>query len=163
MHDIVRNRRKNMPNITVVLREEIARLARKEIKTQTEVLRKASAEYRKRIAEMKRQITDLERKVKSLEKQGPKTAQPKTGEDEEGIFRFSARGLRSNRKRLGLSASDYGKLIGVTGQTVYKWEQDSGPGGSSPHGKKRGHCTPGGTGQSRRIVLRPPEEYLKKR
>jgi DNA-binding transcriptional regulator YiaG len=26
---------------------------------------------------------------------------------------------------LGLSASDYGKLIGVTGQTVYKWEQEA--------------------------------------
>ena len=114
-----------MPNITVVLREEISRLARKEIKNQTEALRKASVEYRKKIAEMKRQISDLERKVKSLEKQGPKTAQPRAGEDEEGIFRFSARGLRSNRKRLGLSASDYGKLIGVTGQTVYKWEQEA--------------------------------------
>jgi DNA-binding transcriptional regulator YiaG len=29
----------------------------------------------------------------------------------------------SNRKRLGVSAADYGKLIGVSGQTVYAWEQ----------------------------------------
>jgi len=114
-----------MANITVVLREEISRLARKEIKNQTEALKKASVEYRKKIAEMRRQISELERKVKFLEKQGPKIIQPKEGEDDNGNFRFSARGLRSNRKRLGLSASDYGKLIGVTGQTVYKWEQEA--------------------------------------
>lgn len=114
-----------MPNIMVVLREEISRLARKEIKNQTEVLRKASVEYRKKFVEMKRQISELERKVKSLEKQGPKSIQPEVGEDDNGNFRFSARGLRSNRKRLGLSASDFGKLIGVTGQTVYKWEQEA--------------------------------------
>ena len=39
--------------------------------------------------------------------------------------RFSAKGLRSHRKRLGLSAEAYGKLIGVTGRTVYKWENEA--------------------------------------
>lgn len=114
-----------MPNIIVVLREEISRLARKEIKIQTEILRKASTEQRKKIAEMKRQISALERQVKSLEKQGPGKVSPKAEEGDAGGFRFSARGLRSNRKRLGLSAADYGKLVGVTGQTVYKWEQEA--------------------------------------
>lgn len=40
-------------------------------------------------------------------------------------LRFSAKGLRSHRKRLGISAADYGRLIGVTGQTIYKWERGS--------------------------------------
>ena len=114
-----------MPNITGVLREEISRLARKEIKTQTEALKRASSEHRKKIAEMKRQVSELQRKITFLEKQVPKKIQPKVGEDDTGNFRFSARGLRSNRKRLGLSASDYGKLVGVTGQSVYKWEQEA--------------------------------------
>ena len=114
-----------MPNITVVFREEISRLARKEIKNQTEALRKASSEHRKKIAEMKRQISELKRRITFLEKQVPKKNQPKVGEDDTGNFRFSARGLCSNRKRLGLSASDYGKLVGVTGQSVYKWEQEA--------------------------------------
>ena len=114
-----------MPNITVVLREEISRLARKEIKNQTEALRKASSEHRKKITEMKRQVSELKRKIVFLEKQVPKKSEPKAGEDDAGNFRFTARGLRSNRKRLGLSASDYGKLVGVTGQSVYKWEQEA--------------------------------------
>ena len=116
-----------MPNIAVVLREEIIRLSRKELRIQTEALRKASAEYRKKIAEMKRQISELQRKVTSLEKQvrGKSQAQITTKANP-GSFRFSARGLRTNRKRLDLSASDFGKLIGVTGQTVYKWEHEAG-------------------------------------
>lgn len=31
--------------------------------------------------------------------------------------------MASNRKRLGLSAHDFGLLIGTTGQSVYAWEQ----------------------------------------
>ena len=37
-------------------------------------------------------------------------------------MRFTAKGLRSQRQRLELSAANYGKLIGVTGQTIYSWE-----------------------------------------
>ena len=33
-----------------------------------------------------------------------------------------AGGLASHRKRLGLSAADFGKLLGVSGQSIYKWE-----------------------------------------
>ena len=114
-----------MANITVVLREEISRIARKEIKNQADALKKASAEHRKKIAEMRRQISELQSKVTFLEKQVLKNIQPKVGEDDPGSFRFSAKGLRSNRRRLGLSASDYGKLAGVTGQTVYMWERET--------------------------------------
>ena len=37
--------------------------------------------------------------------------------------RFSPRGLKTHREKLGLSAADYAMLVGVTGQTVYNWEQ----------------------------------------
>ena len=37
--------------------------------------------------------------------------------------RFSAHGLKTHRERVGLSAADYSKLVGVTAQTVYSWEQ----------------------------------------
>jgi DNA-binding transcriptional regulator YiaG len=114
-----------MPNITMVLREEITRLARKEIRNQTESLRKASADYRKRIAEMNRRISELQRKVTSLEKQVQRNIPSKPSKAASESYRFSAKGLRSNRERLGLSAADFGKLAGVTGQTIYKWEQEA--------------------------------------
>jgi DNA-binding transcriptional regulator YiaG len=39
-----------------------------------------------------------------------------------GAFRFSASGLQAQRKRLGLSASEAALLLGVSDQSVYKWE-----------------------------------------
>jgi DNA-binding transcriptional regulator YiaG len=114
-----------MPNIAAILREEIVRLARKEIHRQTNVLRKASAQYRKDIAEMKRRVSDLRRKINPLEKQVLKNAPSQAAEVEAEHVRFTAKGLRSQRKRLGLSAADYGKLIGVTGQTIYSWESET--------------------------------------
>jgi DNA-binding XRE family transcriptional regulator len=38
--------------------------------------------------------------------------------------RFSAKGLRVHRERLGLSADDSGKLLGVSAQSIYNWEQE---------------------------------------
>jgi len=114
-----------MPNIAAVLREEIVRLARKEIRKQTTVLRRASAQYRRYIAEMKRRVSNLRRKVSPLEKQVLKSAPSQPAETEAEHVRFTAKGLRSQRQRLGLSAANYGKLIGVTGQTIYSWEQET--------------------------------------
>jgi len=114
-----------MPNIAAVLKEEIVRLARKEIHRQTNVLRRASAQYRKDIAEMKRRVSGLQRKVVPLERQVLKNTPSQTAEADAKHVRFTARGLRSQRQRLGLSAGDYGKLIGVTDQTVYNWEHET--------------------------------------
>jgi DNA-binding transcriptional regulator YiaG len=37
--------------------------------------------------------------------------------------RFVAKGLKSQRNRLGLSAGDYARLVGVSAQSIYNWEQ----------------------------------------
>ena len=39
-----------------------------------------------------------------------------------GDVRFRADGLKSHRAKLGLSAKDYGRLVGVAAITVYQWE-----------------------------------------
>jgi len=39
-----------------------------------------------------------------------------------GKFRMRFDGLKNHRRRLGLSAADFGKLIGVSALTVYNWE-----------------------------------------
>ncbi len=114
-----------MPNIATVLKEEILRLARKEVRRQTGALKKASAQYRKDIAEMKRQVSDLQRKVTFLERQMPEDISSQVTEADAQRVRFTAKGLCSQRKRMGLSAADYGKLIGVTGQTIYSWESET--------------------------------------
>jgi DNA-binding transcriptional regulator YiaG len=114
-----------MPNIATVLKEEILRLARKEVRRQTDALKKASAQYRKDIAEMRRRVSDLQRKVTLLERQMPKDISSQVTDADAQRVRFGAKGMCSQRKRLGLSAADYGKLIGVTGQTIYSWESET--------------------------------------
>jgi DNA-binding transcriptional regulator YiaG len=114
-----------MPNIATVLKEEIVRLARKEVRKETNVLRKASAQYRRDIAAMKRRAAALGRKVALLEKQASGSAPSRTAPTDGQNVRFTAKGLRSQRKRLALSAADYGKLVGVTGQTIYSWERQT--------------------------------------
>ena len=113
-----------MANIAGVLREEILRLARKEIRKQTDLLKRASAQYRRDIAEMKRRTSDLQRRLAPLEKQVLRSVPAQAPEADGPGVRFTAKGLRSQRKRLGLSAADYGKLVGVTGQSIYSWERE---------------------------------------
>lgn len=113
-----------MANIAGVLREEISRLARKELRKQTGAFKKASAQYRRDIAELKRRVGDLQRKTAQIERRASRTAVSSTTERQTAGTRFTAKGLRSQRKRLGLSAADYGKLVGVTGQSIYSWEQE---------------------------------------
>jgi DNA-binding transcriptional regulator YiaG len=114
-----------MPNIAAVLKEEISRLARKEVRRQTNVLRRASAQYRRDIAEMKRCLSELQRKVGPLEKQVLKGLSAEAPKIEADGLRFTAKGLRSQRQRIGLSAAEYGRLVGVTDQTIYNWEHET--------------------------------------
>jgi len=112
-----------MPNIQSVLREEIARLAKKTIKAELESLKKASSHYRSEIVALKQHITELSREVKRLSKQAAGAA-PAEHPAADTKIRYSARSIAAQRRRLGLSAEQFGKLFGVTGQTVYNWEQD---------------------------------------
>jgi len=113
-----------MPNIGALLKDEIARLSRREARRQNAALKKAAAAHRKHIAALRQQIVRLEKQVKSLGSRiGRAPATVAAGDDAgAGNLRFQARGLKTLRKRLGLSAGDLGKLLGVTGQSVYNWE-----------------------------------------
>ncbi len=111
-----------MPNIASVFKDEIVRVARKEIRNELAALKKASAAYRAEIAALKRRAQDLEREVKGLARALGKAA-PRAADEAPGKpTRFSAKGLASQRKRLALSAADCGLLVGASGQSVYNWE-----------------------------------------
>jgi DNA-binding transcriptional regulator YiaG len=112
-----------MSKIASVLKEEISRLARKEINARTVALRKASTQYRRDIAQLKRHAGELEKKVAYLERLEKKRAERGAPLAKIEGRRFSARGLKTHRKAVGLSAADYGRLVGVTAQTVYNWER----------------------------------------
>jgi len=118
-----------MPNIASVLKAEITRLARKEMRENSDGLRKASAAHRTEIAALKRRVRALEAVVKRLTKgqgagslQSRKAVSSEASEPTAQGLRFRAKGMAANRQRLGLSAADFGLLVGATGQSVYAWE-----------------------------------------
>jgi DNA-binding transcriptional regulator YiaG len=110
-----------MPNIAGVLKEEICRLAKKEVKAQVGKTQRASAQYRRDIASLKRLMSQQEREIKLLKRRAQQQGQVPDEEPLDAV-RFSARSVKAQRRRLGLSASDYGKLVGVSGLTIYNWE-----------------------------------------
>ena len=121
-----------MPNLQSVLRQEIQRLARREVRSELEATKKAVAQHRREIAELKRRNTAMERTVSYLQsreakrlKAGPSQAEPPKG------TRFSVRSLQAQRRRSGLSQEDYASLVGVSSSTIYNWESGS----TKPSGK----------------------------
>jgi len=113
-----------MPNIGSVLKEEIIRLSRKESRSQIEPTKKAAILQRREVAELRRQVAQLMRQVELLSRKtlGPPTVGP--ADDKGKPTRFSAKALRVHRERLGLSADDFGKLLGVSAQSIYNWEHE---------------------------------------
>ena len=114
-------------NIAIVLKSEISRLARKELKAETEALKKVSAKHRSDITALKREIAELQRQVKQLAKGAAAKPERRAadGDGDQPIRnRFSAQRLAAHRQRLGLSAENFGKLVGVSGQTIYMWESE---------------------------------------
>lgn len=113
-----------MANIASFLKSEISRLARKEIRTETESLKKASTQFRSDIAALKRRLAEQDRLIAQLRKGKPTNdAKGAEGAEDSPSLRFRADGFASLRKKLGLSAADMGKLLGVSLQTIYHWEK----------------------------------------
>ncbi|MBN8742580.1 MAG: helix-turn-helix transcriptional regulator [Xanthomonadaceae bacterium] len=115
-----------MPDISLALKSEITRVARKAVKAELDALRSASAGYRKEIAALKRTVSALQRDRAAADKKTARTSAPLDASDVEnggGRTRFSAKGLKSLRAKLGLSAQEFGRLAGASGQSIYNWEQ----------------------------------------
>lgn len=111
-----------MPNFASTLKDEILRLARKEVRREVEGLKKASAQYRSDIAALKRRVDALEKMRARAEKKAGQAASDHDAADGKATVRFSAKGLASKRQKLGLSAAEMGVILGVSAQTVYNWE-----------------------------------------
>ncbi len=111
-----------MPNIASILKSEISRVARKEIRTETASTKKASTVHRAEIAALKRRLLVLERQIREVAGISDRRAPGVAPQVASAPKRFSSKGLTSLRRRLGLSAHAFGLLIGSSSQSVYNWE-----------------------------------------
>ena len=133
-----------MASLANALKEEISTLARREVRRQTAPAEQAMARCARDLAALKREVHALEHKLASLgtPQPGP-TVPPKKTSDRARPSRraaskvsatstsakpsprsqFSGEALKAHRERLGLSADNYGKLLGAAGMSIYNWEQ----------------------------------------
>ena len=113
-----------MSNVASVLKEEIARVARKEIRRETSSLKTSSTTYRSEIAALKRRVLELERYLRRLGRAGGSAKPNAASEDSVSpSTRFSPKSIAAQRRRLGLSAAECGLLIGASSQSIYNWEE----------------------------------------
>jgi len=107
-----------MANLTSLLREEITRLAKRQINAEIVPLKKRWAQQRRVIAALKEECSALRREVAQLNKRGHQAAASSAAPGAAGADmprrRFSADGLRAFRSRLGLTVRDLARLLEVS-------------------------------------------------
>ncbi len=81
--------------------------------------------FEQRIRDLEARIEELRGRIRAREARRRALA---VRQHREGP-RFSAGWVASHRRKLGFSAADYGRLVGVSGQAIYNWEK----GRARPH------------------------------
>lgn len=115
-----------MPNLSSLLKAEISRISRKEIKASVKSVKNSNADLKKNIADLKKRVLALESQIKKLQPLFP--AQEKADVSPEAMEKasFSSRNIKALRTRLGISQGDFAKLLGVSSQAVYMMENKGG-------------------------------------
>ena len=121
-----------MPDVASVLKEEIIRLSRSEIKKQIDPLNKRVQELKKTVTQQKKQIAALEKSQSQADKKVPDAAPP-IAEEKSSSRKITVASIKAQRKRLKLSQREMGLLLAVSTMTITRWEQGKG----SPRGENR--------------------------
>lgn len=114
-----------MAQFASALRDEVVRLSRKQIRSEGASIKRQTSQHRKAIAALKKQVVDLQRQIALLRSRSRRETPAEAPDAEGSRSRFSTKGLRSLRTRLGLSAREFGQLLGVSEQSIYNWEAGS--------------------------------------
>ena len=120
-----------MPDVAIVLKEEISRIARKEIRARVDPLKK-------QVVDLRRRLRAAETTILQLQKTTNKTANTVSRQsgaivpdvEETSQVRISANAVKKLRTRLRLTQPQMAQLVDVSTNTVVRWEQ----GTSSPRG-----------------------------
>ena len=118
-----------MPTLAALLKEEISKIARKEVQDQVRELKQTVREQRDAIARLEKQIGPA--KAKAAAK--PAAAKPAAAKpaakvrkasagDKRKQLRIAPNTIKKHRKRLKLSQAELGQLLNVSTNTVLRWE-----------------------------------------
>lgn len=110
-----------MANIASVLKAEMARIARKEVRSEIDSLKMTATNLRAQVSSLRSEMASLQKQVKDLTKQA-RSGPPRAENSAQVRHRFTAKGFTSMRARLGISAENMGRLVGATGAAIHNWE-----------------------------------------
>ena len=112
-----------MTDIASILKSEITRLARKELRVQIEPYKKSAAHLKTQVTALRDEVSVLKRELKALNMQSQrKVAPPAKEQSKASRMRFTAKGFATMRSHFGISRAEMGMLIGASDQSVRKWE-----------------------------------------
>ena len=119
-----------MPNVAQVLKEEISRLARKEIRASCDPLRKQVQTLRRTVRTQQETIDKLEKSLSKMvgmtaTEAGTSLYAPAEEKEQRSRARVTPASIRRHRLRLGLSQAQLGGLLNVSTNTIVRWEQGS--------------------------------------
>jgi DNA-binding transcriptional regulator YiaG len=130
-----------LARIEAVIKDAIARGARKQVRSATQPLRRDVRRLRQAVRELRSQLAALgDVAARWRESADGRGWQPTVSEDEARAARLSPRLIRKVRDRLGLSQAAIARLVGVSPAAVVQWEQ--------------GRATPGGRNRAALVSLR---------
>lgn len=115
-----------MPNFAQTLKQEISRVARKEVREDITALRKAVTAHRSEIAALKRMLKELGAQLRFAQKAeiraSPAAVEQKASARPGRKRAFSADRLKAKRKALGMSQAQMAQLLDISSLSLWKWE-----------------------------------------
>jgi len=119
-----------MSTLAQTIKNEIRRISRREIGLALSNFRRDHIALKKRLAEHKSRIYAIEKENKELSKKLAAFSQNQRAEagstSEDGQIAVYARGIKSIRRRFGLSQKNLAAFIGMNKVSVAHWEKKSG-------------------------------------
>lgn len=118
-----------MSTLAQTIKDEIRRISRREIGRALSNFRRDHIALKKRLAEQKSRIFAIEKANKELSKRQAAFGQDRVeahSEPEAERVAVYARGIKSLRRRLGLSQFDLARLVGMNRISIAQWEKKSG-------------------------------------
>lgn len=111
-----------MPNVASVLKQEIARLARKQVMAATRRQSKQMRSLKATLRDLRAQVASLNHAVARLSKVTSVQLSHEQQNHKPAAVRVSPKSIRKHRVRLRLSQVEMAQLLRVSKNTVVLWE-----------------------------------------
>ena len=118
-----------MPDVARVLREEVQRLAKRQVKAGLAPIKRDNFRLKKHVADLRRELTALTRTSRELLAKVTAvvaTREAEVATERAATLRPTSKSLVRLRRRLDLTQVEFGRLLGVSGQAVLNWERKGG-------------------------------------